>query len=206
MKEKNSQIVAAFDFDGTLTKRDTLVPFLLFSFGYKKVAAGLILLLPVFILYLFGRTSRQSVKEAILTRFLKGISSIRLEEMAKIFAEQGFKNLLKQEAVKKLRWHQSQGHLCIIVSAGIEPYIKAWAEGAGVAITIASKLAIDSSLNVTGKIDGANCWGKEKVNRLKELLGEEKNYLLYAYGDSRGDKELLDYSDYPFYRGIYQGN
>jgi phosphoserine phosphatase len=65
---------------------------------------------------------------------------------------------------------------------------------------LASELAIDSQNCITGKLQGKNCWGEEKVAQLNELFGSKDNYILYAYGNSRGDKELLELADYPFYR------
>jgi phosphoserine phosphatase len=42
-----------------------------------------------------------------------------------------------------------------------------------------------------------NCYGQEKVNRLLEVEPDRKNYYLYAYGDSRGDREMLAFADFP---------
>ena len=65
---------------------------------------------------------------------------------------------------------------------------------------ICTQLETDENGLITGKIKGNNCWGVEKINRLENLLGTKDQYELYAYGDSRGDLELLDNADHAFYR------
>jgi len=99
----------------------------------------------------------------------------------------------------RLQWHLEQGHRCIIVSASIDIYLEPWAESFGVHDVICSRLASPNGF-VTGKLMGANCWGPEKVRRLEEEFGNLEDYNLFAYGDSRGDRELLAAADHPFYR------
>ncbi len=119
-----------------------------------------------------------------------------------------FRNLLnktaevriKPQAMERLHWHKQQGHDCILVSASLELYLVPWAKRHGFQDILASRLEIDQKGRVTGQLIGKNCWGAEKRRRLIELLGPQKYYQLYAYGDSRGDQELLEIADYPFYR------
>jgi phosphoserine phosphatase len=68
---------------------------------------------------------------------------------------------------------------------------------------LSSRLSLDAQGCVTGKLLGSNCWGIEKVARLQDWLQRPRNtYTLYAYGDSRGDLELLAAADHPYYRII----
>jgi phosphoserine phosphatase len=48
---------------------------------------------------------------------------------------------------------------------------------------------------LTGRFLTKNCYGQEKVNRLLSLYPHRQDYCLVAYGDSRGDKELLSFAD-----------
>ena len=64
--------------------------------------------------------------------------------------------------------------------------------------TIGTKVEVDLDGKLTGRFLTKNCYGPEKVNRLLEIEPDRKNYFLYAYGDSRGDKEMLECAD----RGI----
>lgn len=196
------KIVAAFDFDGTLTHRDTLIPFMAYSLGKLRTACNLILLIPYLLAFYFNLRSRQQVKEAFLKKCLRGHSEQSLFSAGEKFAKQKIPFLLKQEALERLRWHQKQDHRCILVSANLNIFLKDWAVGMGFDEVVTSELHFNQQGLFSGKLIGENCWGTEKVNRLQELLGKEKNYLLYAYGDSRGDQELLAYADYPFFRSF----
>lgn len=192
--------IAAFDFDGTITTRDSLLPFLLFTYGKLKTFQKLIPLTPLFIKYLMGLAARQETKEAILAAFFGGMPRDKLLAQGKAYASSDrMKRLLKTQAIERLDWHKKQGHKCIIVSASVDAYLPAWGELMGFDDVICSRLAYDHNGLVTGKLLGKNCWGPEKPRRLLELAGPKEGFFLYAYGDSRGDKELLELADFPFY-------
>lgn len=191
--------VAAFDFDNTLTTRDSLVPFLLRLKGFWKTAFFFTLLTPYFVCYLLGLYSRQEIKEQILSRFFKGCSFIELQKWGKSYADEELDSYVRREAMEKMAWHNSQGHRCIIVSASPDFYLLPWALRHGFEAALGSKLETAPDGTVTGKLEGINCWGVEKVRRLTHYLGASGYHTLYVYGDSLGDKELLALADYPFY-------
>jgi HAD superfamily hydrolase (TIGR01490 family) len=205
MKEKLQKkvpVIAAFDFDGTITYCDTLIPFLLSFTSIWKTSFKLILLIPTFLSFLLGKKSREEVKEAILTRFVKGVPSQHLEQIGSNFALKRLNRFVKPSALDRIQWHRQQGHRCILVSASIDVYLEPWAKQIGFTNVLTSRLEIDSQTRATGRLNGLNCRGPEKIRRLEELLGTPKNYTLYAYGDSLGDRELLAFADYTFYREI----
>ena len=190
-------IIAAFDFDGTLTCCDSLLPFLIYCFGPWKTALGLVQVLPTLLAYLVSLSSRQQTKEKILQRFFKGLSSQELRQMGSNYADTSLQRLLKPDILQKLKCHQSQGHRCILISASIQIYLEPWAASAGFDDILTSRLAFDKNGFATGKLVGLNCWGPEKSRRLLELLGAREGFVLYAYGDSAGDHELLEMADFP---------
>lgn len=192
------QIIAAFDFDGTITYRDTLFSFLIFVKGPFKTFFYLFLKLPILIGYIFGGASRQSTKENILKEFFGGMAFQDLSSLGVAFAEGPLNRHLKSEAMERVKWHQGLGHRCILISASLTIYLNAWAKKHGFDEVIASELEVEDGV-VTGRLKGLNCWGPEKTRRLKELL-KGTPFTLYAYGNSRGDKELLEMADYPFYK------
>ncbi len=189
--------IAAFDFDGTLTRLDSLVPFLLSSFGFWKTASGLLCELPAMGAFLVGLKSRQATKERLLSRYLKGIPKEALQKMGANFAEKPIQKILKADRLEMFYWHQAQGHRCILISASIEIYLEPWAKAMRFQDLICSRLAFDAQGCATGLLEGRNCWGEEKTRRLLELLGPREGFILYAYGDSTGDRELLALADYP---------
>ncbi len=195
--------IAAFDFDGTLTKRDTFLPFALFVVGPARFFSGLLLLIPSALLYCFGLKTRQDLKEKTIAQFLKGMPYADLEREAVDFV-QGvlIPKLLKKRALEQVEWHKKEGHRLILISASPDLYLHPFAERLGIHDVLGSRLKLDSQGRITGKLEGKNCRGQEKVDRLKALLGSEKTYELYAYGDSPGDRELLNFADHRFYRKL----
>lgn len=194
--------VAVFDFDGTITYKDTLIVFLRYVRGTPNGYCLLAALLPDFFRYLSGMISRNDLKERIITRFLAGIPETKLKELGEKFSQERLPQLINPESLKRLNWHKRQGHRCILVTANVEFHVLPWAiqNGFGFNDVLATKCDINDSGILSGRLSGKNCWGPEKVRRLEALIGPPKNYTLYAYGDSRGDRELLSIADYSFYR------
>lgn len=194
------KIIAAFDFDGTLTYHDTLVPFLRFVFGNWVVMGKLIFLLPRLVGFPLGLISRQEAKELILTSFLKGLPLAKVELPGEKFAKEKLPLLIRKDAYQRLKSHQAEGHICVLISANLSFYLEPWGKQEGLDSVLTSRLEVKNQV-ITGKLQGKNCWGEEKVRRLEEVYGPKEGYILYAYGDSRGDQELLELADYPSRRG-----
>lgn len=195
----NQKIVAAFDFDGTLTKHDTLIPFGLYVLGFFRWGLALFCLLPWVLLFCLSLISRKALKEKLLTLFFRGMSYAELEEKAAFFVVEFLPDMLNEKKMKDLEWHHSQGHYTVLVSASPDIYLIPFAKKYGMDAVLGSKLALKEGL-ITGRLEGENCRGPEKVRRLQEHLGPEKNYFLYAYGDSAGDRELLQFADKAYFR------
>lgn len=194
-------VIAAFDFDGTITTKDSLLPFLFYASGAKTTLRKLAWLSPTFLKYVACFISRQQTKERILKDFFGGTPINWLLSLGELFAmSSALDHLIRPEAKKRIQWHQQQGHRCILVSAAIDVYLNPWGRHFKFQDVISSRLKITKEGMVTGELSGLNCWGPEKLRRLNELLGPRENYILYAYGDSRGDQELLAAADYPFYK------
>jgi HAD superfamily hydrolase (TIGR01490 family) len=193
-------VVAAFDFDGTITYRDTLFAFLLHLAGPWRLVLHSIPLLPVLTGYALKIIPNGAAKERVLSRFLSGMPEKRLQESAERFARANIPALVRKQALERLAWHRSQGHRCVVVSASIEDYVAPWASRAGFDDVIATRLQRDNDGRLTGCYDGKNCYGPEKVRRLRDLLGNVGQLELYAYGDSRGDRELLELADHAYFR------
>ncbi|NJM57754.1 MAG: HAD-IB family hydrolase [Synechococcales cyanobacterium RU_4_20] len=148
-----------------------------------------------------------SIKETLISQYFDGFDITQLETAGLRFATESLDQWLNPQALERLCWHQAQGHRVVIVSANLEVYLKPWAARYGIAEddVIASKLALNAEAKITGKLEGNSCYGPEKVSRLEATLGPLDQYYLYAYGDSKGDRELLACADEPFYRSFAQG-
>ena len=192
--------IAAFDFDGTLTRGDSLLPFLKHYSGIIKYSIGMLKMSPVLGCYAVGLMKNDIAKTKLLTHFLGGASIAEIEESGKVFAEQKLVKLENDKAMNRLRWHQNQGHQCVLVSASLVHYLEPWAQKAGFDHVIASSLKVDGHGKVSGDLDGGNCFGENKALRIREYLSNKQDVVIYAYGDSRGDKEMLELADYAYYK------
>lgn len=195
---KGKPKVAVFDFDGTLTTGDTFLPFLSHSFGLRKTFLGFIYSSPFIVAYLMRLVSNEYAKSKMINFFFrdKNISSIKKKVDGFIKDESNFR--LRENVIDRLKWHQDQKHITILISASLDIYVKPWAKKFEFTYVESTELQCSNG-NYTGLINGKNCYGKEKVKRLKKILKNDfNNYLIYGYGDSRGDKYFLELCDYKF--------
>jgi phosphatidylglycerophosphatase C len=188
--------VAAFDLDGTITRRDTLVPFLRRTCGTWRTATALILESPA-IVGALARGSRHDAKERLVNRLLAGRNVEELESAAEAFATAVLEHGVRGSVIDRLRDHIGAGDTVVIVTASPELYVDALGRRLGVAAVIGTRLEVDGEGRLTGRFAGHNCRGAEKVARLRAWLDErgDDRPRIVAYGDSSGDAELLAFAD-----------
>ena len=185
-------LVAAFDFDGTITRRDTLVPFLRHVAGRVGFTRGFLGALPA----AGGRERRDAYKAAVLQRVLGGRDADELLTTARAYGA-GLHAGFRPAIVERIRWHQGEGHRVVVVSASLRAYLDPVVEHLGLDGVCAVELEVADDGQLTGAIVGRNCRGPEKVRRLMDWLGGERPERLWAYGNSSGDRELLAAADEP---------
>lgn len=194
--------LVAFDFDGTLTVRDSFTAFLKWRVGGGRWTMGMIRLAPAALSYLFHR-DRGRIKAAAVREFLKGLPQDRLEAQARTFAETHAQSLFRPDALAVWRRWRAQGARMVIVTASPDVVVAPFARGIGADLLIGTKLAHDLNGKVTGALLGPNCRGPEKVVRLRETFGDHVK-LAAAYGDTSGDTEMLAIAQERGYR-IFKG-
>ena len=182
-----------FDFDGTLTRADSFLPFLRSVVGWRTYWLKLAFCSPVILAYLVKLLPNDVAKQIVLRIFLRGMALIDLQSIGKLYAEQKLEGLLRPLAMERLQWHREQGHVCVLVSASLDVYLQHWAEQHGIDGLICSSLATDQAGKVTGRLLGANCFGVEKVRRIESWLVQHNCQADYGYGDSKGDWPMLSF-------------
>jgi len=186
-----------FDFDNTLSLCDSFVPYTLYQGGPRRFLRGALSLARR---RLSGKIGRTEAKELMLQGTLVGAEKFDVEAYAALF----LKTAMNSEVLGKLESYLSRGERVIIVSAGPELYLKAIADSLGVEL-IGTRLELNPPGTklvgqLSGKVLGENCRGAEKIKRLSEVLNLEDFSPIRAFGDSDGDKELLERADEKFYR------
>jgi phosphatidylglycerophosphatase C len=196
----DKKIIAAFDFDGTITKRDSMPAFIKFMSTIPGFLSGSFQMLPYLVLFKLNLIPNYQAKERLFNIFFTGLDQANFDTIASKFSAK-IDDMINPEALQKIKWHQEMGHHVIIISASAENWIKPWALKNGIDEVLATKLEVIKD-RLTGNLLTKNCHGQEKVNRLLNVYPERKNYTLYAYGDTSGDKELLALADHAFYRAF----
>ncbi|MCB0972082.1 MAG: HAD-IB family hydrolase [Acidimicrobiales bacterium] len=193
--------IAAFDFDGTLTRRDTLVPFLATACGRGALGRALRRVGPLAVRARTGRLDsdlhhRDATKAALLHELMAGREAAWLERQGSGYAA-GLGARLRPEMVEQVAWHREAGHELVLVSASLGTYLRPFAERHGFDHVIAVELEIGDHGRLTGAMAGPNVRGPEKASRLREWLSGDPVQTMWAYGNSSGDRELLAMADVP---------
>jgi HAD superfamily hydrolase (TIGR01490 family) len=139
---------------------------------------------------------------ALFARAFSGMQVEDFEELGEIFATEQLPAMIRKEALQCLCEHRDRGHRVIIASASLETWIRPWTDAHKVDVLLASKPEVSQG-RLTGRLEGANCFGPEKTRRLFSTLPKNREcYEIYAYGDSRGDFDLLAAADHAFLRSF----
>lgn len=190
--------VAFFDFDGTLTTGDTLMPFLKYVVGTRRYYTKLALVSPVLMAY-FAKLLRNDIaKKIVLKQYLAGYHIDELFELGQRFSEEVIPTMLRPEGMERLRWHQNQGHECILVSASVEFYLHTWARKRKFGAVLCTSLETQSEGYLTGRFNGKNCYGEEKIKRINRWQSGRKIPETYAYGDTSGDLKMIQFAQHGY--------
>jgi phosphatidylglycerophosphatase C len=197
--------VAAFDFDGTLVSGGSVLPFLAAVRGPAPVAREVLRALPKLVRgAVLGGSWADTAKEQLFVRLLGGLRAEEVAERAAAFGQRHLGRRLRPAMRDRLEWHRAQGHRLLVVSASPEYYVGPCAELLAMDGAVGTRLAVDSGGLLTGYYKGRNCRGAEKYARVVAWLRDnglggssgQGQPVLWAYGNSRGDRRMLDAADY----------
>lgn len=193
-----------FDFDGTLTSRDSLLAFIRYTHGSLAFYAGFTLFLPLLVLMKLHLLSNGKVKEWLLGCYYKGVHVYKMRHNAAAFAA-SHRHILRPQAVDCLDKACRERSRILIVTASdplwVAPFLDEWktkAEDAGTRLTVVGTEMEVKDGRMTGRFATPNCYGAEKVRRIEAVIPHREHYRVLAFGDSRGDKEMLEYADEKF--------
>ena len=184
------QKIVLFDFDGTLTTRDTLLLFIRFACGRWAFLWGMLCYAPLLVLMKLRLYHNGKTKQKVFSHFFRGWTAERFSQCGREFASQ-YRHILRADTVETLRQAQQDGARVLIVSASITHWVQPFFPDVEV---VGTQIEIENGI-VTGRFVTPNCYGPEKVRRVTEIIGDRTPYYIIAYGDSRGDRELLAWAD-----------
>ena len=195
MKKKT---IVVFDFDGTITKKDSLIYFIKFSKGKLKFYFTFIIFFPLLVAMKLKLFPNWKVKQLVFSFLYKGVPLEKFNNWGIAFSDI-IDKITYHKAIETLKQHKKNGDKVIIISASLENYLKPWANKIGFDFILSTQIEVDNDNKITGNFSTKNCYGQEKVNRLLETFPDRNNYKLIAYGDSRGDKELIEFANESYY-------
>lgn len=197
MTEKKQGLVL-FDFDGTLTRKDTLPDFIQFACGRWHYYWGLVCLAPWLILYVVKLMPNDKAKEKMLGHFFRGWDAKRFNAAAKEYSLNKIEPLLRPKAKQAIEEYRQQGAKIVVISASLRNWLEPWCEQNGFEL-LATEFAVKNGI-LSGKFDGNNCYGQEKVRRILKAYRLPEFAFVHAYGDSSGDKPMLALANKGYYK------
>lgn len=192
--------VAVFDVDGTLTVRDCVVPFTRTAGSTLGIFTAMLRQPKSVVTTLISR-DRDAIKALFVKIAYTGLDAQKLEQQGISFADKVYLSWMRQDVARRYRWHQEQGHVVVLVSASLNTYLDPLGDLLEADAVLCSRLEVVDGV-LTGRLDGPNCRGQEKVSRITQWCQESKipiEAIEYAYGDSRGDLEMLAMATHSFY-------
>ena len=190
--------LALFDFDGTLTTRETFPDFMRYAVARPRLIVGRVLLAPVVFGYRRGWVAGNPTRASIVQVGLRGVDAARLRAQGEAFAREVLPSVLRPEAMARLAWHRDRGDRIVVVSGGLDVYLAPWCAAQGVEL-LCSVLA-ERDGRITGYA-GAQCVGEEKVRRVRALCDPQAYAAIHAYGDTHEDQAMLAMAHHRTYRG-----
>ena len=179
-----------FDFDGTLTKKDSLPAFIRFACGFPRMLGGAILLSPMLLGYIFSLVKNAEAKRRVLSHFFKGRSRDWMEQKGRAFCAEVLPGMMQEETLRIFEKEIGSGAAVAVVSASVDAWLRPFCEKY-TAVCICTELSYDASGLFTGHFHTPNCNGDEKPKRIRERLTLEQYTHIIAYGNSKSDLPML---------------
>ncbi len=181
--------IALFDFDGTITRKDSLLEFIRYTRGSFRFFTGFLLLSPFLVAMKAGFISNQRGKEIVLRYFFGGTALPDFDEWCHRFSNQVLPALIRPGALDEINRLKQENITVVLVSASPENWLKYWTQMHGLEL-IGTRLE-HADGRISGRIQGKNCHGEEKVRRIREQYPTGQTEIIAAYGDTSGDRPML---------------
>ncbi|AYZ11043.1 HAD family hydrolase [Chryseobacterium arthrosphaerae] len=186
-----------FDFDGTLTYKDTMFMYLKF-YDSTKYRIQFLRHVPLFILLKLKLAETEKVKKSFIGSILKGQSQEKIEQKSKQFFELHYPKIVRENALDFIQNIDRNNTQSLLVTASLDIWVKPFADE--LKMHLVSTRAEFKNGVFTGNFIGKNCNGKEKLVRIKAEINDSKYDKIIAFGDTSGDRPMLKWAN----EGHYQ--
>jgi phosphatidylglycerophosphatase C len=190
--------LALFDFDGTITDRETMPDFMHAAVRPGRLLFGKVFLLPLILGYKSKLVSGVAVRAAICFFGFWRVPTQELAIHGQRFAKEFLPTTLRAEAMARIAWHKARGDTVVVVSGGLDVYLSHWCREHGVELLCSALEQRGDKL--TGRYLGRQCVRGEKARLVQEQFPPTQYARIFAYGDTPEDRELLALAHEPYYR------
>ena len=189
--------LALFDFDGTITSRETFPLFMRFAISKPRLVVGSIVFAPVVVGYRTGLVSGSTIRSSLIRFGFRGVPAASAEDAGRRFARDVLPGLVRPNAMERIRWHREQGDAIAVVSGALDLYLAHWCAEHRLDL-FCSQLDTTGGM-LSGRYRGRQCVGEEKVRRVREKYDLSRYSTVYAYGDTEEDRDLLAIANRKFF-------
>ncbi|SEW47548.1 HAD-superfamily subfamily IB hydrolase, TIGR01490 [Chryseobacterium wanjuense] len=186
-----------FDFDGTLTYKDTMFMYLKF-YDPTKFRLQFLKHVPLFILLKLKLAETEKVKKSFIGAILKGQTQEKIEKKSRQFFEEHYPKIVRENALDFIQNIDRSNTQSLLVTASLDIWAKPFADAFQMQL-VSTKAEFRNGV-FTGNFIGKNCNGKEKLARIKTEIDGQKYDKIIAFGDTSGDKPMLKWAN----EGHYQ--
>ncbi|MBE1159626.1 HAD family hydrolase [Dyella acidiphila] len=190
--------LALFDFDGTITHKAMFGDFIRFAVSRRRRLLAAPVFGPMLLGYKLGVVSGNTIRARVVNFGLRGMPADHANEMGQRFSREILPTVLRPMALERIRWHREQGDRVVVVSGALNVYLQHWCHEQGLEL-ICSRLEVVAG-KLTGRYDGLQCVGAEKSRRVREACELRHFPLVYAYGDTEEDLDMLGMAHKKYYR------
>ena len=191
--------LALFDFDGTITTRETFPDFMARAVPRRRLALGRVLFAPWVVGYRLGVVPVALLRTALVRYAFSGVPLAAVEAAGAALAADVLPGLVRPEVQTRIDWHKARGDTVAVVSGGFDVYLAPWCRAQGLD-WICSSLAVRDG-RLTGRYAGAQCVADEKARRVRARYDLAGYRAIHAYGDTHEDHALLALADHATWRG-----
>jgi HAD superfamily hydrolase (TIGR01490 family) len=193
-----SRVIAIFDLDGTITRRDTYLAYLCYVLRRRALRALNCFGLPFAVIrFKLGQIKSDEIKCAFLKAIMSNCTRSEAQEFTAAFVACRFVKMIKPMALERIDWHRKQGHELVLATASLDVYAEAIGRSLGFEHTVATRAAWRDE-KLTGQLDGENLKGEAKLAAVRRLLGDlnREGARIVAYSDDQSDLPLLRFADH----------
>jgi HAD superfamily hydrolase (TIGR01490 family) len=197
------KVIAVFNLEGTIFKRSNYFMREIRDSQKRGIISVLkfaifnLSLMMIFIGYKIGIVNELTIRtESIkwFATYLKGSSEKDIAPRAKVFASK-YIDVLRPEISKVIQEHKAKGHITILISGMIQPYVEAIKQELGMDIAIGTEREVKDGY-YTGRLASVPCLGERRAHVLSELVNKLDGKInldeSFAYGDAIFDRYYMD--------------